>query len=356
LVLIGKGDATLKNLLYSRFTWGGSMSATAGPWGRHIEFNWDWPMRSSMFAYARSKGFFASLATEGSTISFDNDHNQLYYGEGVNGADILWGHAAKATPAGQELIDAINAYTQSLLETEQFAEQVQIEVKKPAIQPYPEVVDQKDQSILLVKRIVKDIKIYFDYDSAKIRRDAVPILDASVAILRDHSDLSVGVSGHTDVRGSAAYNLKLSERRAHSIQRFMIDRGIAPDRIKIISRGELDATAEPSDLVGMQRDRFAHFMIAELEKSEYKSLPKAAAHAKQIDERTYMTQEKRMIESDILVTSKEYTVQPGDSLWSISKRELGSGHRWKYLMALNTSRVPPSGHIKMGQKLLIPLE
>jgi len=69
LIMIAKSEVAIRALLQNRFTVGGSLSAVAGPWGRHAEFNADWQLKGSMFTYAQSKGLFASVSTEGSVIS-----------------------------------------------------------------------------------------------------------------------------------------------------------------------------------------------------------------------------------------------------------------------------------------------
>ncbi|MBI3990784.1 MAG: OmpA family protein, partial [Candidatus Omnitrophica bacterium] len=118
---------------------------------------------------------------------------------------------------------------------------------------------------LLIKKIIKNVKIYFDYDKASLRDDAIKILTSAVGTLKRNPETSILVTGNCDRRGSEAYNEKLGRRRGEAVKRFMLDNGIAEERIKIISRGKLDAVAPITDLVGMQKDRNAQFMIAEVE-------------------------------------------------------------------------------------------
>ncbi|TMQ21213.1 MAG: OmpA family protein [Deltaproteobacteria bacterium] len=74
--------------------------------------------------------------------------------------------------------------------------------------------------------------INFEYDSAVIKPDSYYILDAVVAAMTANPDYAmIEVQGHTDERGSDAYNLDLSERRAASVMAYLIEHGIAASRL-----------------------------------------------------------------------------------------------------------------------------
>jgi|GEM_PF-1390477 len=82
-------------------------------------------------------------------------------------------------------------------------------------------------------------KIHFEYDSAVIRRDSYRILDAVAFALADNPGLRlVEIRGHTDSRGSARYNLALSERRARAVRTYLIAAGVAPTRLAARGFGE----------------------------------------------------------------------------------------------------------------------
>jgi len=210
---------------------------------------------------------------------------------------------------------------------------------------------------LLIKKIIKNVKIYFDYDKANLRDDAIKILKSAVETLKRNPEASILITGNCDIRGSEAYNEKLGRRRGEAVKKFMLDNGIAEERIKIISRGKLDAVAPITDLVGMQKDRNAQFMIAEVEEVmlPYPGEPEVP-EAKEIEEGKFLIEEEKEIESEVKVSTKEYTIQKGDSLWKIAQKELGSGHRWKYLYELNKDKIRDPNKLKPGLKIIIPIE
>ena len=155
---------------------------------------------------------------------------------------------------------------------------------------------------LLIKKIIKNVKIYFDYDKAALRDDAIKILTSAVGTLKRNPEVSILVTGNCDRRGSEAYNEKLGRRRGEAVKKFMLDNGIPEDRIRIISRGKLDAVAPLTDLVGMQKDRNAHFVIAEVEEVmlPYPGEPEIP-EAKQIEEEKFLVEEEKKIESEVKV-------------------------------------------------------
>ncbi|MCM8823465.1 MAG: OmpA family protein [Candidatus Omnitrophica bacterium] len=210
---------------------------------------------------------------------------------------------------------------------------------------------------LLIKRIVKNVKVYFDYDKSDLRDDAIKILQDALRTLKKDTQTSILVTGNCDRRGSEAYNEKLGRRRAEAVKKFMLENGIPEDRIKIISRGKLDAVAPLNDLVGMQKDRNAHFIIAEVEEVmlPYRGEP-PIPEAREIEEGKFIVEEEKKIEGEIKVSTKEYTVQKGDSLSKIAKEQLGAAHRWRYLYELNKDRIKDPNKLRVGQKIIIPIE
>ena len=80
--------------------------------------------------------------------------------------------------------------------------------------------------------------IYFDFDKDNIREDAALELAKVVEVLRDYPRMKIDVRSHTDSRGSDAYNLKLSQRRAKSTAEWMMAQGIDSSRITYKGYGE----------------------------------------------------------------------------------------------------------------------
>lgn len=118
---------------------------------------------------------------------------------------------------------------------------------------------------LTKRNILTEVKVYFDYDDPSIRSDAVADLDEAVKLLAENPDADLIITGHADLRGSVEYNEVLAAQRAESVKGYIESQGVSTDRVRIVSRGEMDALAAESDEPGMQQDRNAHFMVAELQ-------------------------------------------------------------------------------------------
>ncbi len=80
--------------------------------------------------------------------------------------------------------------------------------------------------------------IYYDLDKADIRADAQPTLRALARDLQLNPGLRIRMGAHTDCRGQDAYNRDLSQRRAESAVRFLIDQGVNADRLEATGFGE----------------------------------------------------------------------------------------------------------------------
>lgn len=80
--------------------------------------------------------------------------------------------------------------------------------------------------------------VHFNFDKWDLRADSFPILDHAVDVLNANPDLHVEVQGHTDSRGSDAYNEKLSERRAKSVMDYFIRQGVDQSRLSWSGYGE----------------------------------------------------------------------------------------------------------------------
>jgi peptidoglycan-associated lipoprotein len=104
-------------------------------------------------------------------------------------------------------------------------------------------------------------KVYFDYDKEEIRDDQKATLDAKVGILTANAGLRLRLAGHTDDRGSDEYNLALGQRRAASVQRYFVSRGLDASRFETVSFGKERPTAQGENEDAWSKNRRAEFEI-----------------------------------------------------------------------------------------------
>jgi peptidoglycan-associated lipoprotein len=103
--------------------------------------------------------------------------------------------------------------------------------------------------------------IYFDLDRADLSSDAQRQLDAKIAILRANPRLQLMVEGHADERGPDEYNVALGNRRAASVKRYLVDHGVADERLTITSYGEERPADARSNEESWARNRRAEFRV-----------------------------------------------------------------------------------------------
>ncbi|MCY1273414.1 Peptidoglycan-associated lipoprotein [compost metagenome] len=87
---------------------------------------------------------------------------------------------------------------------------------------------------------------YFEYDSSDLKPEAMRALDVHAKDLRS-SGQRVVLEGHTDERGTREYNMALGERRAKSVQRYLVLQGVSPAQLELVSYGEERPVATGND-------------------------------------------------------------------------------------------------------------
>lgn len=80
--------------------------------------------------------------------------------------------------------------------------------------------------------------VFFDFDKADLKDESLPELDLAADFLRSHPTVRVRIEGHTDDVGSDDYNLQLSKRRAESVKKYLVSKGIDERRIATIGYGK----------------------------------------------------------------------------------------------------------------------
>ncbi len=106
---------------------------------------------------------------------------------------------------------------------------------------------------------VKDV--FFDYDSYELRPDGQSAASAAASFLVSHPNIRVMIGGYADERGSAEYNLALGENRANSARTALINAGVAPTRIRVVSYGKEKQFCTESNEQCWQENRRAQFTI-----------------------------------------------------------------------------------------------
>ena len=104
--------------------------------------------------------------------------------------------------------------------------------------PFSNTPDSRPPEALNTGSVIVLENLYYDYNQVTLQPGASQELDVVYDLMREHPAMTVELIAHTDSRGEAAYNQKLSEARARSAKNYLVSRGIQPVRITAIGKGE----------------------------------------------------------------------------------------------------------------------
>lgn len=81
-------------------------------------------------------------------------------------------------------------------------------------------------------------RVFFAFDKSNLSQESKVVLDKQVDWLKNHSGVKAVIEGHCDERGTREYNLALGEKRADSVKKFLVSKGIESSRLDTISYGK----------------------------------------------------------------------------------------------------------------------
>ncbi len=103
--------------------------------------------------------------------------------------------------------------------------------------------------------------IFFDQGKATIRKQSTPTLDGTVNVLKEFPSISLEISGHTSSEGDAALNQRLSQDRADAVKQWLVQKGIAPERIQTRGAGSAEPIADNKTAAGKVKNRRIEFKV-----------------------------------------------------------------------------------------------
>ncbi len=111
--------------------------------------------------------------------------------------------------------------------------------------------------------------VYFETAKAIIKPESYEILNAVAATLKGNPGIQlIEIQGHTDERGNDAYNLDLSDRRAHAVEKYITDKGIEATRLSAQGYGETQPVIKKSNEAAWSKNRRVAFLILKREKAD----------------------------------------------------------------------------------------
>lgn len=149
--------------------------------------------------------------------------------------------------------------------TVQFSGSTPFEVagQRPAPEP------QTKRVVVTEDAIVIHDKIHFEFDKATIKAESFDLLDEIASVINDNPRIQrINIEGHTDSMGRDEYNEKLSDARAEAVRTYLVEHGIAADRLTHEGFGEARPIASNDSDEGRQKNRRVEFIITEQQPEE----------------------------------------------------------------------------------------
>ena len=146
-----------------------------------------------------------------------------------------------------------------------FAKRGEKQVEKPTTPPVepPKTPDLTREPEVGTPIPLPEKVVYFDYDKAVLKPEGKAAIQKNVQFLKENPKNTVLLEGHCDERGTPEYNIALGERRAESVKNYMMELGIAGDRITTKSWGEEKPAAQGHDESAWRLNRRAEMFYYE---------------------------------------------------------------------------------------------
>jgi len=202
----------------------------------------------------------ASLTASPDTI--DKGQSSTLTWQTTNATDVSIDGIGAVQPNGTQEVKPTESTTYTL--TAKGAGGSQAATARVTVNAAPPPPPAPTQSSLTEEQLfaqnVKDI--YFDYDKSDVRSSEQSSIQADVAFLQQHANISFTVEGHCDERGSTEYNLALGDNRASAVKNALVGAGIPADRIKTVSYGKEKPFCTESNETCWQQNRRGHFVYS----------------------------------------------------------------------------------------------
>ena len=141
--------------------------------------------------------------------------------------------ACSSGPSEDELAAESNRVAAAQAEADRQAEEAKVQAGNMKPMLSPEEVMQKELSALM-----DDHLVYFDFDRSSVSSKYYSLLDQHAAFLVKNPRQSMVIEGHCDKRGTPEYNIALGERRAKSVETYLMNAGVSASQLSVVSYGE----------------------------------------------------------------------------------------------------------------------
>jgi outer membrane protein OmpA-like peptidoglycan-associated protein len=147
------------------------------------------------------------------------------------------------------------------------ADDVEITADSDGYVPKKTIISREDKDATIRLEKIEKGKgivvenIHFEINEAYLLKESLNILDRMIEAMKRNKKIRLEVRGHTDITGTHAHNMKLSERRADSVREYMIKNGISPERLVAMGFGPDKPIGDNKTVEGRRKNRRTEFFI-----------------------------------------------------------------------------------------------
>ncbi len=163
--------------------------------------------------------------------------------------DALEPQAPQAEPVVEILEESVTDTTQALVSEEELL----AAEEQRRLEEETRLAERRRESIDALR------PVYFDFDRYNLREDARLGLNRNADLLGEVPDLKLRIEGHCDENGSVAYNLALGDRRALAARDYLVNLGIAQERLETVSYGKARPAVQGSNEAAWSKNRRCEF-------------------------------------------------------------------------------------------------
>lgn len=124
------------------------------------------------------------------------------------------------------------------------------------------------EKLVPLEKIVSGSKVvlnnlFFEFGTDVLTEASLPELERLYQFVENNPDIAIELGGHTDDKGDAAFNLRLSEKRANAVKNFLLDKGVEEERLTAVGYGESSPVASNETVEGRAKNRRTELKILE---------------------------------------------------------------------------------------------
>lgn len=205
------------------------------------------PVSTRLMSYLAAGALLANISLLPACKTMDNTQKGGAIGAGAGGAiGGVIGNKAGNTAVGAIIGATVGGAAGALIgrQMDKQAEELEADLEGAEVTRVGEGI-----------KITFDSGLLFDFDAFDLRENTKADLQQMAETLKKYEDTNILIEGHTDSSGASSYNQELSEDRATSVSKYLLELGVVPERLSTIGYGEDQPIADNETTEGRQENR-----------------------------------------------------------------------------------------------------